>query len=63
MLFTFKKAAVALLGSLEGHGLLVGITLAGAEVFVMPGPMEATPTVDRALGALREWWGSGTVRP
>lgn len=61
VLFTFKKGAVALLGSFGGHGLLDRVTLAGAEVFVMPGPMEATATVDRALGALREWWGSGTV--
>lgn len=56
VLFTFKGAAVVLLGAFDGHGLRPGAPLAGAEVFVMPGPYEATDRVSRALDALREWW-------
>jgi TDG/mug DNA glycosylase family protein len=59
ILFTFKGAAKALLGPFDGHGLLAGRPLCGAEVFVMPGPMEQTDRVERALRQLQEWW----VRP
>ena len=58
VLFTFKGGAQALLGTFEGHGLLADRTLAGAEVFVMPGPMERTDRVQLALAHLAEWWAS-----
>ena len=32
-------------------------TLAGAEVFVMPGPMAASAITERVLDELRDWWG------
>ena len=56
VLFTFKGAAVTLLGEFDGHGLRPGAPLAGAEVFVMPGPYEARDRVRTALEALAEWW-------
>lgn len=56
IIFTYKMSAVALLGPFDGHGLRPGRPLAGAEVFVMPGPMEARGRVGTALGTLREWW-------
>ena len=56
VLFTFKAGAEALLGPLRGHGLIAGQELAGAEVFVMPGPMERTERVRRALRQLTDWW-------
>lgn len=56
VLFTFKAGAEALLGSLPGHGLIAGQTLAGAEVFVMPGPMERSDRARRALEQLADWW-------
>ncbi len=51
VLFTFKNAAVALLGPFEGHGLLRTRKLGGAEVFATPGPMERTDRVQRTLSA------------
>jgi len=56
VIFTFKKAAVTLLGHFDGHGLLQGRTLGGAEIFVMPGPMERANHVQRALRELAGWW-------
>lgn len=56
VLFTFKGAAEALLGRFDGHGLRPETPLAGAEVFVMPGPYEARDRVTQALHALRGWW-------
>lgn len=56
IIFTYKLSAVALLGRFDGHGLRPGKPLAGAEVFVMPGPMEARAKVETALDSLREWW-------
>ena len=56
VLFTYKSAATALLGRFEGHGPLPHLSLAGAEVFVMPGPMERADRVELALDRLREWW-------
>jgi len=41
VIFTFKKAAEAIVGRLEGNGFIPGLRPAGdSEVFVMPGPME-----------------------
>lgn len=56
VLFTFKGAAVTLLGEFDGHGLRPGAPLAGAEVFVMPGPYEAGDRVRAALTDLADWW-------
>ena len=56
VIFTYKASAVALLGDFDGHGLRPGTPLAGAEVFVMPGPMESRDRVATALVSLREWW-------
>jgi TDG/mug DNA glycosylase family protein len=56
VLFTFKASAEALLGPLDGHGFLADRTLADAEIFVMPGPMERTDRVKRALRDLSAWW-------
>jgi len=54
VIFTFKKAATALLGDFSGHGLLTPARrLAGARVFVMPGPYEQRDRTDRALEELK----------
>jgi double-stranded uracil-DNA glycosylase len=53
VIFTFKKAATALLGNFPGHGLLSPTwQLAGARVFVMPGPYEQSDRTARALDEL-----------
>lgn len=52
IIFAFKAAATPLLGRFDGHGSLGGRRLAGARIFVMPGPMERTDRVDRALASL-----------
>lgn len=56
VIFTFKKAAVELLGDFEGNGSLTGVALAGAAVFVMPGPMESAATAVPTLRQLATWW-------
>ena len=53
-----EACAVALLGPFDGHGLRPGTPLAGAQVFVMPGPMEERTRVNSALRGLKEWWES-----
>ena len=54
VIFTFKKAATVLLGEFQGHGLLQPTRrLAGARVFVMPGPYEQRDRTDLALEELR----------
>lgn len=58
VIFAFKTAADALLGKFDGHGLLEGRTFAGAEIFVMPGPMERKDHADRSLRQLVDWWRS-----
>jgi hypothetical protein len=52
-IFTFKKTAVALFGRFDGHGHRPELGLAGAGVFVMPGPYERTDRVAAALKNLR----------
>jgi TDG/mug DNA glycosylase family protein len=54
VIFTFKDAAQAMLGSVRGRGWLEGATLEGAGVFVMPGPYEARLRVDASLAALAD---------
>jgi G:T/U-mismatch repair DNA glycosylase len=50
-LFTFKKTAVVLFGPIPGNGLIPGLELGGAPVFVMPGPYAPG---DEVRGKLRE---------
>ena len=56
VIFTFKKAAVKLLGSFAGNGFVPGLNLANSEVFVMPAPFEgnmtAYPTLDTLAARL-----------
>jgi TDG/mug DNA glycosylase family protein len=58
IIFTYKKAATTLLGPFDGFGLRPGRPLAGAEVFVMCGPMAKREDRARAIRDLREWWSS-----
>jgi TDG/mug DNA glycosylase family protein len=53
LIFTFKKTATKLFGSFEGNGLIAGREMAGARVFVMPGPYEAARPVAAKLEELR----------
>lgn len=52
VVFVFKQAATKLLGSFPANGF-IGRSVAGADVFVMPGPMESAGTATRTLGMLR----------
>jgi hypothetical protein len=56
VIFTFKASVVAQLWALRRTRAHPGTPLAGAEVFVMPGPMEERGRVTIAIRALREWW-------
>lgn len=51
IIFTFKKTATVLFGSFAGNGLL-DETLAGARVFVMPGPYAPAAEVSGVLASL-----------
>jgi hypothetical protein len=54
VIFTFKKAATALVGNFPGHGLLPPTRqVAGARVFVMPGPYEQRERTARVLEELK----------
>jgi TDG/mug DNA glycosylase family protein len=52
VIFAFKRAATAIFGEFAGNGFVEGLTLAGADVFVMPGPYESSATADTTLTAL-----------
>jgi TDG/mug DNA glycosylase family protein len=52
LIFTFKKAAVALCGPFGGNGLLAGRTFGGATMFVMPGPYAPRAEVTQRLREL-----------
>ncbi|MGH3005040.1 MAG: mismatch-specific DNA-glycosylase [Gaiellaceae bacterium] len=54
VIFTFKKTAEVLFGSIAGNGLIRDRDLAGAPIFVMPGPYAPGGEVERRLGELRE---------
>ena len=54
LIFTFKSAAEAILGSFEGNGFISGRRMGTADVFVMPGPMESNVTAQPTLAALAE---------
>jgi TDG/mug DNA glycosylase family protein len=55
VIFTFKKSATVLLGDFAGFGL-IDRRLAGADVFVMSGPMAPVEHRRRAIAQLRDWW-------
>ena len=54
VIFTFKKTAEVLFGPIAGNGLIRDRDLAGAPIFVMPGPYAPGGEVARRLGELRE---------
>jgi len=51
LIFTFKKAAITLLGPFKGHGHRPELEFAGAQIFVTPGPYERA---DRVVAALEQ---------
>jgi double-stranded uracil-DNA glycosylase len=55
VIFTFKRAAEAILGGLAGNGFQPGLEVGGCPVFVMPGPYEARDSVEARLAELRSW--------
>jgi TDG/mug DNA glycosylase family protein len=54
VIFTFKKTAEVLFGSIVGNGLIGDRDLGGAPVFVMPGPYAARAEVERGLRELTD---------
>ena len=52
LIFTFKAAAQALIGSIAGTGWIPDVTFASADIFVMPGPFAPKSQVDVALREL-----------
>jgi TDG/mug DNA glycosylase family protein len=54
VIFTFKKTAQVLFGSIAGNGLISGHSLGGSPIFVMPGPFAARAEVDRRLAELAD---------
>jgi TDG/mug DNA glycosylase family protein len=54
LLFVFKETAKKLFGPFGGNGLLAGRTLAGAEIFVMPGPYAPREEVAQRVDELGE---------
>jgi hypothetical protein len=53
VIFTFKKTAEVLFGPIVGNGLINDRDLAGAPIFVMPGPYARGGEVERRLNELR----------
>jgi TDG/mug DNA glycosylase family protein len=53
VVFTSKRAATAYFGNFTGGGLVPGLRLGGAEVFVLPGPMESTASAAQKIIELR----------
>lgn len=51
-IFTYKQAAEAVFGRFNGNGFVAGLRIAHSEVFVMPGPYEATDTANARLREL-----------
>jgi double-stranded uracil-DNA glycosylase len=52
VIFTFKAAAQRVFDAVPGHGFIPGLTLAGGEVYVMPGPYEKRDITKAALDEL-----------
>lgn len=53
IILTFKKTAEVLFGPLAGNGLMPGLELGGAPIFVMPGPYAPGGEVNERLSELR----------
>jgi double-stranded uracil-DNA glycosylase len=53
VIFTFKKTAEVLFGTIAGNGLIHGRTLGESPIFVMPGPYAARADVEERLRDLR----------
>lgn len=53
VIFTFKKTAEALFGSIDGNGF-VGLTVGPSDVFIMPGPYENAATAAATMRSLAE---------
>lgn len=53
LIFPFKRAAVALIGKFDGNGWL-DRTFAGSDLFVMPGPYEASLIANATIACLAE---------
>lgn len=52
VIFTYKKAAVALFGRFAGDGFVPSLQLSHSEVFVMPGPYQRAETVTATMRTL-----------
>lgn len=59
VIFAFKKSATTLLGHFAGNGFLADSSLAGADIFVMPGPYESSATANATLESLKSYWRLG----
>lgn len=57
LIFTFKKTARVLFGPFDGNGFVPGLELAGARVFVMPGPYEGAGTANATVRHLATHFG------
>jgi TDG/mug DNA glycosylase family protein len=53
IIFTYKKAAVSLLGQFSGHGFVNGLEVGGSPAFVMPGPFEEAARARTSLEDLK----------
>lgn len=52
LIFSFKKAAQALFGPIEGNGIIDGVSVEGVPIFVMPGPYAKREVVVQKLEEL-----------
>ena len=52
VIFTFKKAAEVLCGSIAGNGMVPSRELGGAPIFIMPGPYATRAEVEQQLREL-----------
>jgi hypothetical protein len=51
LIFSFKAAAMALVGKFDGNGWVEG-TFAGCRLFVMPGPYEKRASAESTIATL-----------
>jgi TDG/mug DNA glycosylase family protein len=56
VIFTYKRAAEAVIGRFGGNGFLPEHAFADCPIFVMPGPYEATETAETTLARLKAVW-------
>lgn len=59
-IFTFKQTARVLFGDFSGNGFVPALSLAGPDVFVMPGPYEHAASATSTLSDLTDYL-SGTT--